>query len=52
MSSYYLKCGKNQEKIYPTVSKPNKGKTMVLSKCAICGCKQLSFIKNKKQVKY
>ena len=37
MSSYYLKCGKNQEKIYPTVSKTNKGKTMVLSKFATCG---------------
>ena len=45
MSSYFLKCKKNTENINPRVSKTNNGKTMMLSKCAICGSKKLKFIK-------
>ena len=30
---------KNTESINPRVSKPNNGKTMILSKCEICGSK-------------
>ena len=41
MSSYCLKCRKNTESINPRVSKTN-GKTIILSKCAICGA---GFIK-------
>ena len=53
MSSYCLKCRKNTESINPRVSKTNNGKTMILSKCAICGSKTSRFIKrNKKQVEY
>ena len=41
MPSYCLKCRKNTESINPRVSKTN-GKTIILSKCAICGA---GFIK-------
>ena len=46
MKSYSLKCRKNTENINPRVSKTSNGKTMVLSKCAICGSKKSRFIKN------
>ena len=45
MLSYYLKCKKNTESINPKVSKTTNGKTMILSKCAICGSKKSEFIK-------
>ena len=46
MKSYCLKCRKNTEDINPRVSKTNNGRTMVLSKCAICYSKKSRFIKN------
>ena len=45
MSSYCLKCRKNTESLNPRVSRSNNGKTMTLSKCAICGSKKSRFIK-------
>ena len=45
MLSYCLKCKKNTERINPRVSKTTNGKTMMLSKCAICGSKKSEFIK-------
>ena len=45
MLSYCLKCKKNTESIDPKVSKASNGKTIVLSKCAICGSKKSKFIK-------
>ena len=45
MLSYCLKCKKNTERINPKVSKTTNGKTMILSKCAICGNKKSKFIK-------
>ena len=45
MSSYCLKCKKNTENINPRVSKTINGKTMILSKVAICGSKKSNFIK-------
>ena len=45
MSCYCLRCRKNTESINPRVSKTNNGKTMILSKCAICGSKKSRFIK-------
>ena len=45
MLSYCLKCKKNIESINPKVSKTRNGKTMILSKCAICGSKKSKFIK-------
>ena len=46
MKPYCLKCRKNTENINPKVSKTSNGRTMVLSKCAICGSKKSRFIKN------
>ena len=46
MKSYCLNCRKNTENINPRVSKTSNGKTMVSSKCAICGSKKLRFMKN------
>ena len=40
MLSYCLKRKKNTENINSRVSKTINGKTMVLSKCAICGSKK------------
>ena len=45
MSIYYLMCRKNTESINSRVSKTNNGKTIILSKCAICGTKKSRFIK-------
>ena len=45
MLSYCLKCKKNTEGINPKVSKTTNGKTMILSKCAICGSEKSKFIK-------
>ena len=45
MTSYCLQLRKNIENINPRVSKINNGKTMMLSKCAICVSKKPRFIK-------
>ena len=42
---YCLKCRKNTESINPKVLKTTNGKTMILSKCAICDSKKSEFIK-------
>ena len=39
MLSYCLKSKKDTESIDPKVSATSNGKTMILSKCAICGSK-------------
>ena len=44
MSSYCLKCRKNTESINTRFSRTNNGKTVILSKCAICGSKKSRFI--------
>ena len=41
-----LKYRKDTENINPKISKTSNGRTMVLSKCAICGSKKSRFIKN------
>ena len=46
MKSDFLKCRKDTENIIPRVSNTSNGKTMILSKCAICGSKKSRFIKN------
>ena len=46
MKSCCLKCRKDTENINPRVSKTSNGRTMVLSKCAICNSKKSRFIKN------
>ena len=45
MLSYCLKSKKNTESINPKVLKTTNGKTMTLSKCAICSSKKSKFIK-------
>ena len=45
MLSYCLKCKKKTEKKNPKVSKTINGKTMILSKCAICNSQKSKFIK-------
>ena len=40
MKSYCLKCGRYIENINPRVSNTSNGKTIILSKCAICGSKK------------
>ena len=46
MLSYYLIFKKkNTESINPKVSKTTNGKTLILSKCAVCGSKKSKFIK-------
>ena len=42
MKSYCLKCGKNTENINPRFSKTSNDRTMVLSKCTICGSKKIN----------
>ena len=44
MKSYCLKCRKNTENINPRVLKTRNGRTMVLSKYAICDGKKSRFI--------
>ena len=46
MKPYCLKCRKDTENINPRVSNTSNGRTMILSKCAICGSKKSRFIKN------
>ena len=45
MLSYCLKCKKNTESIDPKFSATSNGRTMILSKCTICGSKKSKFIK-------
>ena len=46
MKSYCLKCREDTENIDPKVSERSNGRTMVLSKSAICGCKKSRIMKN------
>ena len=43
-----FKVQENTESIDPKVSATSNGKTMILSKCAICGSKKGKFIKKQK----
>ena len=52
MKSYFLKCRKDTENINPRVLKTSNGRTMVLSKCEICGSKNQDLLKIKKQKDY
>ena len=45
MLSYCLKCKKHTESINPRVSDASNCRTLILSKCAICGSKKSKFIK-------
>ena len=52
MESCCLKCRKNTENIYPSISSTSNGKAMILSNCAICGSKNSDLLKIKKQKDY
>ena len=45
MLSYCLKCIKNTESKNPKVVRAKYGRTMLLSKCAVCDSKKSKFIK-------
>ena len=46
MKSYCLKCRKDTGNINPEVSSRSNGRTMILSKCAMCSSKKSRYIKN------
>ena len=53
MLFYCLKCKrKNTESVNPRVSKTTNGKTILLSKCAICPVKNKNSLKSSKQKNY
>ena len=52
MESCCLKCRKNTENIYPSISSTSNGKAMIISNCAICGSKNSDLLKIKKQKDY
>ena len=41
-----FKVYKKTENIYPEISSTSNGRTMILSKCAMCGSKKSRLIKN------
>ena len=47
-----FKVQKNTESIDPNVSATSNGKTMILSKCAICGFKKSKFFKKQEAKDY
>ena len=46
IKSYCLNCRKDTENINPKVSNTSNGRKTILSKCAMCGSKKSTFIKN------
>ena len=46
MKSYCLRCKKDKENINSRVSKTSNDRTVMLSKCVICGSNKSRFIKN------
>ena len=46
MKSLCLKCRKDTENINPRVPNTSNSRTMILSKCTICGSKKSRFTKN------
>ena len=48
MLSYCLKCRKNTQSKNPKLARTKNGRTMLLSKCAVCDSKKSKFIKQQK----
>ena len=46
MKFYCVKCRNDTENINPKVLSVSNGKSMILSKCAICSSKKSRFIQN------
>ena len=51
MESYCIRCKKYTENKNPRVSNTSNGKTMILSKCAVCSNEKSRFIKNQESKK-
>ena len=45
MSSYCLKCKKNTDSMNPKMTENKNGRTMLLSRSAVCGSKKSRFMK-------
>ena len=45
MLTYCVKCRKNTENVDSKALKTKNGRSMLLSKCAVCGCKKSRFMK-------
>ena len=45
MLTYWLKCKKDTESVDSKMWKTKNGRTMLLSKCAVCGTKKSRFVK-------
>ena len=45
MLTYCLKCKQNTENVSSKVLKTKNGRSMLLSKCAVCGSQKSRFIK-------
>ena len=45
METYCLKCRKYTKNIKPQISSTSNGKTMMISKCAVCNSRKCKFIK-------
>ena len=45
METYCLKCRKYTKNIKPQISNTCNGKTMMISKCAVCNSRKCKFIK-------
>ena len=50
MMTYCLKCKKNTENVKSKVLKTKNGRTMLISKCAICGNKKSLFMKEQAEI--
>ena len=46
MESYCVRCKKYTKNINSSVSNTSNSKTMILSKCSVCGSKNSKFLKN------
>ena len=45
METYCLKCRKYTKNIKPQLSKTSNGKTMMVSKCAVCNSRKCKLVK-------
>ena len=50
MLSYCLECRENTESKNPKVVRTKNGRIMLVSKCAVCDCKKLKFIKEQEAI--
>ena len=51
MLTFCVKCRKNTENVDSKALKTKNGRSMLLSKCAVCGCKKSRFMKEQEGFK-